>query len=168
MKRLLLAFLAYGALTGCASDARYALTPGITGPEVVSRAGKPYATGRLADGDAYWDYTRQPFGYGIDRVSFDAGGRVHEVRNLLTEENFSGLQGGMTPDEVVARIGPCAPSEKRSYAGGTKSWSYRYLDGGIAKLLHIMFDAHDRLARHYTEWDPDVYSRGGGSKGHGR
>jgi outer membrane protein assembly factor BamE (lipoprotein component of BamABCDE complex) len=148
-------------LAGCAADPRYDVSIGMTSADVGARVGKPVASGRLPGGEEYWDYSSQPFGYTIQRVTFAPDGRVREVRNLLTEQNFAGLRAGMTPDEVMAVVGPSAPSERRSYGGGTKSWSYRYDDGGVKKLLHVVFDAHDRLLHHYTEWDPDVYSRGG-------
>lgn len=165
--KALLTVLAAAALGGCASAA-HDLSPGMTGAEVSSRVGKPIATGRLPGGEEYWDYSTQPFGYTIERVTFTPDGQVRDVRNLLTEENFNHLQKGMALADVARIVGPSAPSERRSYAGGTKSWSYRYDDGGVKKLLHVIFDAQDRLAWHYTEWDPAVYSRGGGSKGHGR
>lgn len=151
-------------LAGCASDPRYSISPGMATSDVSARAGKPVATGRLPGGEEYWDYSTQPFGYRIDRVTFTSDGHVREVRNLLTEENLKHLQKGMTPEQVAGVVGPSAPSERSSYAGGTKSWSYRYDDGGVKKLLHVVFDSQDRLEYHYTEWDPSVYSRGGNSK----
>ena len=148
-------------LAGCASDPRY-IASGMSSAEVGSRFGKPVATGRLPGGEEYWDYTTQPFGYRNERVTFTSEGRVREVRNLLTEETIRGLHAGMTPGEVLILVGPSAASEQRAYAGGTKSWSYRYDDLGVKKLLHVVFDAGDRVVYHYTEWDPNVYSKGDG------
>lgn len=153
-------FVVAALLAGCASDPRYSVSPGMTGTEVSSRVGKPVATGRLPSGEEYWDYSTQPFGYRIERVTFAPDGRVQEVRNLLTEENFKRLQQGMSAADVARLIGPSAPSEHRAYGGGTKSWSYRYDDVGVKKLLHVVFDDHDRVLYHYTEWDPSVYSKG--------
>ena len=45
----------------------------------------------------------------------------------------------MTPGDVAGVVGPSVPSQRRSYAGGTKSWSYRYDDHGVKKLLHVIF-----------------------------
>lgn len=119
------------------------------------------AEGRLPGGGAYRDYSTQPFGFVIERETYGPEGKVREVRNLLTEDNFKNLHNGMTPPEVVAVVGPSAASERRSYAGGTKSWSYRYKDIGVIKLLHVIYGADDRVQAFYTEWDPDVYSKGG-------
>ena len=161
--------LAYSALlvaglAGCAGTAQRSISPGMTGDEVAGALGKPAASGRLSTGEEYRDYSRQPFGYTIDRVTFAADGRVRNVRNLLTEANFKNLRTGMTPDEVVAVVGPSPVSEQRSYAGGTKSWSYRYRDIEVIKLLHVIFGPDDHLQHYYTEWDPNVYSKGGSSK----
>ncbi|MFN2646177.1 MAG: hypothetical protein ABR570_14400 [Burkholderiales bacterium] len=135
--------------------------------EVDARIGKPVASGRLPSGEEYRDYSRQPFGYTIERVTFTPQGRVRDVHNLLTEANFGNLRAGMTPEDVAATVGPPAPSERRAYAGGTKSWSYRYYEYGVTKLLHVIFDSTDHVLVHYTEWDPSVYSKGGSSRGKG-
>jgi outer membrane protein assembly factor BamE (lipoprotein component of BamABCDE complex) len=167
MKRLLTVTGILAALAGCAADPQRNISAGMSESEVSSQLGKPVAIGRLPSGEEYWDYSRQPFGYTISRVTFTADGRVREVRNLLTEDNFKNLRVGMTPDEVAAVVGPSAPSERRVYAGGTKSWVYRYYDLGVTKLLNVIFGADNRVLTHYTEWDPSVYSRGDGSRSKG-
>ena len=148
-------------LAGCASatDVHRSVVPGMASGEVAARAGKPTALGKLADGSAYWDYSRQPF-Y-TDRVSFGGDDRVREVRNILTEDNFENLLPGMTPADVVATVGPAFIFNK--YADGTTVWTYRYNDG-VYKLLHATFDPSGRLLRYQTEWNPEIYSKGGGRK----
>ena len=127
------------------------------------------AEGRLPDGEAYRDYSTQPFGFTIQRETLGPDGSVRDARNLLTEANFKNLHEGMTPPEVVAVVGPSPESAQRSYAGGTKSWTYRYKDIQVIKLLHVIFGPDDHVQTWYTEWDPDVYSRGGrGRDGHGK
>jgi outer membrane protein assembly factor BamE (lipoprotein component of BamABCDE complex) len=164
--RLVYSALLVAALAGCAAQPR-SLTAGMTSDEVSAALGKPAGSGRLPSGEEYWDYSKQPFGYTIDRVTFTPDGRVRDVRNLLTEDNFKNLQAGMTPEQVVAIVGPSPASEQRAYAGGTKSWSYRYRDLEVIKLLHVIFGPDDRLQTYYTEWDPRVYSKGGSGKGNG-
>jgi outer membrane protein assembly factor BamE (lipoprotein component of BamABCDE complex) len=169
MKRIWLLLFACAALAGCAAQQPRNLSAGMTTDEVSARAGKPAGTGRLPSGEEYWDYSQQPFGYRIDRVTFTPEGRVRDVRNLLTEENFKSLQAGMTPEQVVAILGPSPASEQRAYAGGTKSWTYRYRDIEVIKLLHVIFGPDDRVQTHYSEWDPRVYSKGGsGRDGNGK
>ena len=152
------------ALAGCATyDVSHIVTPGMAKGEVSALVGKPIAEGRLADDEVYWDYTRQPYGYTIYRVTFGPDERVREVRNLLTPENIRKLQAGMTQAEVSAVVG-MSPDQK-AYANGTHSWSYRYQDYGVIKLLHVIFDSGDRVLWYYSEWDPRVYSKKGGSGG---
>jgi len=148
-------------LAGCASltDVHRKVVPGMASGEVAARAGKPTTLGKLADGSAYWDYSRQPF-Y-TDRVSFDGDDRVREVRNILTEDNFENLRPGMTPGDVLATVGPAFIFN--NYADGTTVWTYRYNDG-VYKLLHATFDSSGRLLRYQTEWNPEIYSKGGGRK----
>ena len=156
--------LVAAVLAGCAANPQR-VSPGMSSNEVSAALGKPIATGRLPGGEEYWDYSMQPYGFSNDRVTFSADGRVREVRNLLTEENFGNLQKGMTPEEVRLIVGPSAPYEQRRFAGGTSSWTYRYKERSITKLLHVIFDSSDRVEWHYTEWDPNVYSKGGGKSG---
>src|ERR1700716_988474 len=158
--RLLWALIVSAAIAGCATmDVQHAVAPGMSAAEGNARLGEAIAEARLPDNEAYWDYTREPNGY--YRVMFGPDGRVREVRNLHTEENFRNLQPGMTPEQVPALIGVPPDYLKQTYANGTKSWTYRYRDAGIAKLLHVIFDSNDRLLWYYWVWDPSVYSKGG-------
>lgn len=156
MTRSMTAFLAALALAGCATDPSRVLSPGMAANDVSARLGKPVAEGRLPSQEAYWDYTREPYGY--YRVTFGRNEQVREVRDLHTEQNFLNLRPGMTHAEVRAIVGRTSWIE--GHAGGAASWRYRYRDAGIAKLLHVNFDAGERLTWYYWEWDPEVYSKG--------
>ena len=147
--------LVVALLAGCAADVHRTVAPGMASTEVQSRIGQPQVHGRLPNGDEYWDYSRQP--YYTDRVVFGPDQRVREVRNLLGEENFKNLRPGMSMDEVVATVGPAV--RRDAYGNGTTSWTWRYHDVGIAKLLHVTFDPSGRVLRYETEWDPDVFSK---------
>jgi hypothetical protein len=140
------------ALTGCSTIET--VTPGMPASEVIARFGKP-----VAQGEDYRDYSREPHGY--YRVTFGADARVHAVRNLHTEENFAAIRPGMTQADIARLVGAPTQHLMQSYAGGASSWTYRYRDIGIAKLLHVEFDAAGSVLRYATEWDPDVYSKGG-------
>ena len=69
------ALILCAALCGCAAEPPF--------------AGKPVKEGRLASGDAYRDYSRQPHGY--FRVTLAPDGRVAGVQDLHTEQNFRNL-----------------------------------------------------------------------------
>jgi hypothetical protein len=156
-------------LGGCAVDRLpQIVSPGMPAGEVTARLGKPVAEGRLAGDERYSDYSLQPLGYANYRVTFGPDERVRDVRNLLTRDNIAKLQPGMTPDEVGGIVGV---SRERDgvYANGTRSWTYRYNDEGVIKLLHVIFDRSERVQWLYSEWDPRVYSKkGGGGQGGGR
>ena len=76
---------------------------------------------------------------------------------LLHEGAPDKVQAGMTVAEVAAAVGPSY--RKAAYANGTSSWTYKYRDTNIAKLLHVVFGPDGRVVRTDTEWDPDVYSK---------
>lgn len=68
------------------------------------------------------------------------------------------LHAGMTAAEVEQALG-VRSYRVASYANGTTSWTYKYRDYNIAKLLHVTFGPEGRVLRTETEWDPDVYSK---------
>lgn len=157
--RSLFFLIVCAAIASCAANVLRAVSPGMSAGEVSARVGKPIAEGRLASNEAYWDYTREPYGY--YRVTFGPDDRVRELRDLHTEKNFLNLQPGMTPPQVVALVGVPPEYRKEAYGNGTHSWTYRYRDAGIAKLFHVVFDSGNRLLWSYSEWDPSIYSKGG-------
>ena len=160
--RLRLVFVGL-ALSSCAVDRVPQLAaPGMAASEVQARIGKPIAQGALPGGASYWDYSVQPMGYYNYRVTFGADERVREVRNLLTKENIARLEPGMTRAQVAEIVGPSLHPDR--YANGTTSWSYRYDDVGVIKLLHVIFDPNERVQWVYSEWDPRIYSKKGGGR----
>ena len=161
--RTITSFIVALALGGCAVDRLPALvTPGASAIDVESRMGKPIAQGVLPNGEKYWDYTLQPMGYHNYRVTFDPSERVQAVQDLLTKENIARLAPGMLRTQVLDIVGPSLQPEK--YANGTNSLSWRYDDYGVIKLLHVIFNASDRVLWTYSEWDPRVYSKKGGGR----
>lgn len=160
--RTALFLVTFAAFAGCATDVTRAVSPGMPASEVATRFGKPIAQGRLATDETYWDYPRDPYGY--YRVTFGADERVREVRDLHTEQNFRRIQAGMTPAQVVEIAGVPPEYLKEGYANGTRSWTYRYDDVGISKLLHVIFDPGERVLWYYWQWDPNVYSKKDGNR----
>ena len=160
--RSLLVLIICAAIAGCVTNVQRAVSPGMSANEVGARAGKPTAEGRLAGNETYWDYTREPYGY--YRVTFGPDDRVRDVRDLHTEQNFRKLQPGMTPTQVTEIAGVPPDYLKEGYANGTRSWTYRYDDSGITKLLHVIFEPGDRLLWYYWEWDPSIYSKKSGGR----
>ena len=152
------------ALSGCAIDRLPSLvSPGASVNEVEARVGKPIAQGLLPNGERYWDYTLQPLGYHNYRVTFAPDERVESVQDLLTNDNIARLAPGMSRAQVLDIVGPSRYAEQ--YGNGTTSLSWRYMDYGVIKLLHVIFDTKDRVLWSYTEWDPRVYSKDGRGRG---
>jgi outer membrane protein assembly factor BamE (lipoprotein component of BamABCDE complex) len=150
-------------LSACAVDRLPTLvTPGASANEVATRMGKPIAQGVLPDGDAYWDYTLQPFGYHNYRVTFDASEHVRVVQDLLSKDNIARIAPGMSREQVLDIVGPSRQPEQ--YANGTTSLTWRYDDYGVIKLLHVIFDPSNRVQWTYSEWDPRIYSKKGGGR----
>ena len=148
------------AVAGCAVDRLPSLvTPGASATDVEARMGKPIAQGLLPNGERYWDYTLQPFGYHNYRVTFSPDERVQAVQDLLTNDNIARLAPGMSRAQVLDLVGPSRYAEQ--YGNGTTSLSWRYMDYGVIKLLHVIFDTNERMLWSYTEWDPRVYSKDG-------
>ena len=160
LHRKALTFALALALYGCAVDRLPSLvTPGASATEVEARMGKPIAQGLLPNGERYWDYTLQPFGYHNYRVTFSPDERVQSVQDLLTNDNIARLAPGMSRAQVLDLVGPSRYAEQ--YGNGTTSLSWRYMDYGVIKLLHVIFDTNARMLWSYTEWDPRVYSKDG-------
>lgn len=83
---------------------------------------------------------------------------------LLHGDVADKIHEGMTGAEVNEAVG-VQSYRKASYGNGTYSWSYKYRDAAnIHKLLHVTFGPEGRVLRAETEWDPDVYSKGGPGK----
>lgn len=77
---------------------------------------------------------------------------------LLHGDVEAKLHAGMTAAEVEQVLG-VRSYRTAAYANGTSSWTYKYRDTNIAKLLHVTFSPDGRVLRTETEWDPDVYSK---------
>ena len=148
-------------VSACAVDRLPGLvTPGTAATQVEAELGKPVAEGVLPDGQPYWDYTLQPFGYHNYRVSYGPDERVRAVQDLLAKDNIARITPGMSREQVLDIVGPSRRPDR--YANGTTSLTWRYEDYGVIKLLHVIFDPSDRVQWSYSEWDPRVYSRGDG------
>ena len=73
------------------------------------------------------------------------------------------VHSGMTGSEVEQALGVVS-YRKEAHGNGTTSWIYKYRESNVARLLHVTFGADGRVLRTETEWDPDVYSKGGGGR----
>ena len=80
---------------------------------------------------------------------------------LLHGDPEEKVHAGMTAAEVEQVLG-VRSYRQAAYGNGTSSWTFKYRDYNVAKLLHVTFGPEGRVLRTETEWDPDVYSKKGG------
>jgi hypothetical protein len=138
-------------LAGCAATVGSRVHPGMTESEVLGVGGKPVRELKLPDGDTAWEYTLQPTGYFTWRVTIGRDGRVRDVRNLATYENFQNIATGMTEAEVEAIMGPTFIRE--AYWTGSYSIAYRYMDDATFMILTVLMSKAGNVTAFY--WQPD-------------
>jgi hypothetical protein len=116
---------ACAVLAGCTSYGPRGVRAGQTAQEVAQAMGPPTGRYELAQGGTRLEYARGPFGKHTYMIDLDAQGRVLRSQQVLTENNFNGVQAGLTRDELLRHLG--RPSERRSGGRqGGEVWSYRY------------------------------------------
>lgn len=112
------------ALVACATQA---LAPGSTREALLQRWGAPTATYTLPDGGQRLEYASGPYGRTTWMADVDAGGRLVQMRQVLSESEFLLVQSasGLRREELLRWLG--TPGERRSggWAGG-EVWSWRY------------------------------------------
>jgi len=117
-------FLCLSVLSACSAFAPAELTVGMSRDEVVARMGQPEMERPMKAGSRL-EFPGGPFGRQTWFVYFDAAGKVSSAEQVLTEQNFSLVNAGMTQDEVRQLLG--RPGEWRTL-GRSRGvvWSYRY------------------------------------------
>ncbi|WP_059413610.1 hypothetical protein [Cupriavidus basilensis] len=157
--RWIAALAAAAALSACASLEPVQTAQKMIGsPESAVRDtfGAPTETYRLAGGTSRWIYSRQPLGHEVYAADFDAGGRLTNFRQMLTEkEIYEAKPGVWTKQDVVERFG--MPREPVEYYPLMKreAWSYRmYTNGYLQAHFSIYFDDRGVLDRTMIIVDP--------------
>jgi len=121
--------------------------------------GAPTETYQLANGTQRWIYSKQPYGYEVYAADFDAGGKLADFRQMLTEkEIYEARPGVWTKRDVAERFG--LPREPVQYYALMKreAWSYRmYMTGNLPAHFSVYFDDAGVLDRTMIIMD----SRGG-------
>jgi hypothetical protein len=117
-----------GLLGGCMNPR--ALVPGqSTEADVSAKMGKPTDNRVDRNGDRLWEYATGPEGTQTFLVRIGTDGKVKEVIQLLTEEQFGKIvPGTTTKPEVRSLLG--RPSEENEHPTGL-AWSWRILRTGI-------------------------------------
>lgn len=121
---------------------------------VVARLGPPKETYRLSDGGRRLLWPTQPMGETTVAATVDAAGKVRDIRQVLTNEEFARAQiGKWTQHDVLQHFGK---PERTAYFPLMKrsAWTYRYMDSDVWYMLYsFYFDPDGVLA--LTQKTPD-------------
>lgn len=139
MVKLLLA-IALALLSGCAASpfGGFDIAPGTPREAVIARMGQPYRVVRLADGERL-QYSTQPVGQHAWMVDLDAGGKVVQARQALTESNFHRIEPGKwTREDVEREFG------RPAWIDGVASWNgpvmtYRWRDRANSDMFYYVY-----------------------------
>ncbi|KWR74946.1 membrane protein [Cupriavidus sp. IDO] len=118
--------------------------------------GTPTETYQLAGGTSRWIYSKQPLGFEVYAADFDAGGKLTNFRQMLTEkEIYEARPGVWTKQDVLERFG--TPKEPVQYYPLLKreAWSYRLYAGSyLPAHFSAYFDDRGVLDRTMIIVDP--------------
>ncbi|MGO4329906.1 hypothetical protein AB4Z48_13645 [Cupriavidus sp. 2TAF22] len=155
----LLCAAAAAALPGCSVLQPVETAQKMIGaPEDAVRGtfGTPTDVYRLADGTTRWIYSRQPLGYQAYAADFDAGGKLTDFRQMLTNtEIYKAKVDTWTKRDVEEHFGK--PRMPLQYFPLMKRevWSYRFRqDGMLASLFSCYFDSQGVLRQVQITVDP--------------
>jgi hypothetical protein len=112
------------ALPGCAGYAPPDTFVGMERAAVIAQMGQPDRE-RSIEGGSRLEFPRGPYGRHTWFVYFDAAGRANRAEQVLTPENFTRINPGMTQDEVLALLGRPGDTRLLGRSRGVV-WSYRY------------------------------------------
>ena len=139
MRRVLL--LAVAALmAGCAASpfGGYNVPPGATRDAVIARMGPPQRAFKLPNGERL-EYSLQPWGQQAYMVDLDNSGRVVQVRQVLTEQNFYRIVPGQwTREDVEREFGRPAKIDRVSSWPGPV-WTYRWRDSVNTDMFYWVY-----------------------------
>lgn len=111
-----------------------------------------------------FEYNRQPAGHVNYMITLDANGRLQQVRQVLTPEEFAKVRPGMHYDQVRRMLGKPArdvwyPLAQEHHA----SWRYRP-DPTSSGMFTAVLDARRVVLRASTGPDLDELNRSGGRR----
>ncbi len=140
MRKFLAPVAALLALAGCAGNPfqGFDIAPGTPREAVVARMGPPYRVVRLASGERL-QYSAQPVGQQAWMVDVDAGGKVVQARQVLTEGNFHRIVPGQwTREDVEREFG------RPAWIDGVASWrgpvmTYRWRDTANSDMFYYVY-----------------------------
>jgi len=135
-------------LPGCDALIFQELKPGVSKDfEVRDRMGPPTMEWKEADGSVVWEYPRMPNGTVNYMVVIGSDNVLHEIRQVLTEENFAKVVAGMDKTEVRRLLGK--PAEDAFFPLKNEwIWSWKIKEENRTQtFFDVHFDASGRVSR---------------------
>jgi len=111
-------------LAACSGYAPPDAVLGMSRAQLVLRMGQPDLERRLESGSRL-EFPRGPYGKHTWFVYLDASGTASRAEQVLTEQNFSRIDVGMTQDDVRQLLGRPSTVQVLGRARGLL-WNYRY------------------------------------------
>ncbi len=104
--------------------------------------GQPDSVREEADGSRALEYPKGPEGARTWLFTIDQSGKLQDIRQLLTPENFARIRTGMSKDEVRRTLGkPRGVAQfKRK---NEEVWDWRYLEGAGTRYFNVHFDMNN-------------------------
>lgn len=148
-----LIFLCCIVLLGGCADPRYLVPGQSTTSDVRARLGTPTDTYTDRNGDQLLQYATGPEGFMTYQVRLGTDGRVKEVTQLLTEEQFAKVSPGTTTKAEVKNLLGRAMEEMVYSAGLTWSWRFS-LGARQPGFLVVTFNPDDTVKDKIILIDP--------------
>ena len=115
------------------------IAPGTPREQVIAQAGPPVAVWPLPGGGQRLQYTLQPTGHYAFMVDLDAGGRVVQVRQVMTPKEFYRIEvDRWTRDDVAREFGPPAKIDGVASFNGP-IWTYRWYEPGQGPMFWFVY-----------------------------
>ena len=159
LRATLAAAAAAWLVVGCATPA--GLPVGAEQSAVLARVGTPVERHRLDDGER-WVYPSGGLNQETWLVDLDRDGRVRQVRQALTMENFMHIRVDRDTEADVRRdFGP--PRDVQPFPRvGLNAWLYAYRENGLWNSeMAIYFDPQGVVRRVENGPDPRFLGNGG-------
>jgi hypothetical protein len=149
MTRRFLLLAAAALVAGCAGGPFGGpnLPAGATRDAVIASMGPPQRAFRLPNGERL-EYSQQPWGQQCYMVDLDNSGRVVQVRQVLTEQNFFRIVPGQwTRADIEREFGRPARIDRVSSWPGPV-WTYRWRDRVNTDMFYwVYLDSNNIVQR---------------------
>ena len=155
------AMLLLSLLAACHMVLSDRIAPGMTEAEVQGRAGAPTEQRTLADGSTAWYYVNGPQGWTTYRVRFTKEGRVAEVAQVLTIDNFEKrIKPRYTNREQLAQELGRPASIAFFPRMDEEVWQYRYMEQTTEMLCDVHIDEGTGVVKRLDTYRDPAYTSG--------